>query len=798
MIRNIEFIHSYNQSYDYKFDSENNSYRMFLDSIKINRDVYSFSYNLSNIKLPLPHTRGIDLEGFYNGMDNNISLLTYDGVSRQPIPEKAQYGMLTKITYPTGGYTKLTFENHQYGTMIQKLDTSHQMTSSTINGVVGGLRIKKIENVPGDTIVYEYVTENGTSSGVYNNVKQYDFLLSYGNIQLDYTTIIYNTTNNLIAGNGISESNIVYSRIIETRGTGKGKKVYYYTTYNDYKDEPILEHNLNYFFFSTRNSTGEKESDLAKKSSCLVAYTSKHLERGKLLKVEDYKTDGSLLQRISYTYNTNTARTSQAIYSSSKYFSVSPIYEVATVVAHYYYPNQLSKQVVESYDGGTQQTVTEYTYHQTTRELVKETVTNSNGVVQGKKLYYPQDVNGYDEMVNNNQIAHVVKEEQFVGSESNVVKTLEYVYGEFNNAYYDLACVKEKIGNNAQQELLTITARDSHRNVLEAKELGKPTTCYLWGYNHQYPVAKLVNSSLSELMSTNTQNLIAIATAPYNSYRDILEALLTAKSSVQVTLYEYKPCVGLIYTKESNGQMHYYNYDEYGRLVSISKENAENTTEQMEYYCISNWVAPLSVALTNTISSLSIGSKTFGVRSSGGSGDYTYSLKIMRGNTILKSGSTSSITYNFTTPGSYTFSGWVEDNITLEKIEFSHSFTIEQPVTLPVISFTEKVQHVYESYGNYYSTAIIECEQATTVEFSFSASLDQGSYSVIVGDNIVHSGAYNSDEKISVDLEAGTNYVELRLYNASNAELYLIMSEAEGAEIGSDPTLTVSTERAEY
>ena len=134
----------------------------------------------------------------------------------------------------------------------------------------------------------------------------------------------------------------------------------------------------------------------------------------------------------------------------------------------------------------------------------------------------------------------------------------------------------------------------------------------------------------------------------------------------------------------------------------------------------------------------------------------------------------------------------------MEKIEFSHSFTIEQPVTLPVISFTEKVQHVYESYGNYYSTAIIECEQATTVEFSFSASLDQGSYSVIVGDNIVHSGAYNSDEKISVDLEAGTNYVELRLYNASNAELYLIMSEAEGAEIGSDPTLTVSTERAEY
>ena len=122
---------------------------------------------------------------------------------------------------------------------------------------------------------------------------------------------------------------------------------------------------------------------------------------------------------------------------------------------------------------------------------------------------------------------------------------------------------------------------------------------------------------------------------------------------------------------------------------------------------------------------------------------------------------------------------------------------VEASAPLPTIEFTNVEQHVRESYGNYYSTATIECEEAMTVEFSFSATLDSGTYSCVIGNSYSTTGSNNTDEKITVELDAGTNEVELRLDNAPNAELYLIISEVDGGEVGADSSLTVSSSKAE-
>ena len=84
-----------------------------------------------------------------------------------------------------------------------------------------------------------------------------------------------------------------------------------------------------------------------------------------------------------------------------------------------------------------------------------------------------------------------------------------------------------------------------------------------------------------------------------------------------------------------------------------------------------------------------------------------------------------------------------------------------------------------------------------TVEFSFSATLDSGTYSCVIGNSYSTTGSNNTDEKITVELDAGTNEVELRLDNAPNAELYLIISEVDGGEVGADSSLTVSSSKAE-
>ena len=782
-----------------------NLYRMFLDRVSTADGDYIIQYaDTSN--LPSPHTRGVDLQGYYNGQDSNETLLPsgYDFetgglfTTRQPNADKAVLGMISRIVYPTGGTTTFTFEGHRYGTAIRKY--SNQSTLSTVlsQGNIGGVRIKKIANDEGESVEYIYETTdsngNNISSGVFNDIKKYAFSTEIENGYYGINRLFVYDANNLVRANSFSESDIVYSRVKEVRGNGRGYSVYDFTTYIDHPD--IL--NLGTGTYSYLDSTPTESQKVF--LSSFMGYTSNRLERGKLTSLCEYNSSSQLLRKISYTYNTDANRKESAVYGSGVRFSLSNYTaKLANSVAYYYYPNLVSKQTVEEYSNGVYQTTTTtYVYNADNSMISEEYSVNSDNNSFLKKFYYPQDFTTTvcKAMVAANMLNPIVKEEYYVNN--SLEKSIENEYAKFNDKYYDLSVVKQTIGNTTCN-LLTIHARDAHRNVISFTEFGKPSTCLLWGYCYQYPVAKLdglAYSTFNTGIAASVRESIADSGNPYTSHETILKGLASSFPAAHVTLYEYQPQVGMTFSLEPNQKQMYYTYNAQNRLTNVAIGSSDGVLQNFTYYLKS--YSPFSVTLTNTISNLSIGSKTFGVKSSGGSGEYTYSLKIMRGNTILKSGSTSSITYNFTTPGSYTFSGWVEDNITLEKIEFSHSFTIEQPVTLPVISFTEKVQHVYESYGNYYSTAIIECEQATTVEFSFSATLDQGSYSVIIGDNPIHSGSYNSDEKISVNLEAGTNYVELRLYNASNAELYLIMSEAEGAEIGSDPTLTVSTERAEY
>ena len=790
LIRSAVLHHSYNQAYDYVNYAfrASDCYRMFLDSVTINRDVYSFTYNLPT-HMPVPHTRGVDLQGYYNGSYTNGSLLP-GSASRGSSFTYASYGMLERIDYPTGGYTELQFENHTYGTLVQKPATDYFMHVTSTGGLSGGLRIKRIKNVPGETITYEYVKEDGSSSGVHENSKQYSFLLNFQDVRLGNTTLFYQTSNNLVPGSTFSESETVYSRVVENRGTGNGKKVYYYTTYADYPDQTFLGNSLDYMF--DMNLT----ADMSKQLSGLAALTSLQLERGKLMKLEEYNGSGALLQKTTYTYSTDVNRMSQAIYSSGLRFAYPPSFLMANSVAHYYYPNQLSKQVVESYDGGTQQTVTEYTYHQTTRELVKETVTNSNGVMQGKKLYYPQDVNGYDEMVNNNQIAHVVKEEQFVGSESNVVKTLEYVYGEFNNAYYALARVKEKIGNNAQHELLTITARDTHRNVLEAKELGKPTTCYLWGYNHQYPVAKLVNisrTSLNSILAVDTQNSISASYFPFADYGSRLEELTMRNPNVQVTLYKQEPSAGLLYSKSPAGEKVFYDYDYYYRLDKVSKESAASVVQQFGYSDILS-LPPLDVTSSHTFNETNPKDMSATISGTGGSGEYIYNTQIRNSSgTVVKTSSSNRFGHLFSSFGTYTMTVTVTDKITEEVVV--KNFTIAV-VDVPFVEFTAVNENNRESYGNYYSDAVIHCDAALTVEFSLSFSTDNGSYRCIIGGE-TFEGNGTDEIRFTVDLEEGDNYVELRLYDAPNCSMTLNIREAEGGIIGTTDTLYLSMDKAE-
>jgi small nuclear ribonucleoprotein (snRNP)-like protein len=74
---------------------------------------YAFAYN----NTPLPgrtDSKALDWFGYYNGQDNNQSLLPTEGV-RTASATHVKAASLEKITYPTGGYTTLAYEMNPFG-----------------------------------------------------------------------------------------------------------------------------------------------------------------------------------------------------------------------------------------------------------------------------------------------------------------------------------------------------------------------------------------------------------------------------------------------------------------------------------------------------------------------------------------------------------------------------------------------------------------------------------------------------------------------------------------------------------
>ncbi|MAO63612.1 MAG: hypothetical protein CL666_01295 [Balneola sp.] len=133
------------------------------------------------------NTPAIDHWGYFNGdFENNLANIPYLdysqiepgyakewgglAVNREPDGEAMKVGVLTKITYPTGGYTEFEFEANEY----KWINNIKQMSNNTVGG---GLRIKKIktyESPANDPIIKNYIYENGTTStGILVDQPQY-------------------------------------------------------------------------------------------------------------------------------------------------------------------------------------------------------------------------------------------------------------------------------------------------------------------------------------------------------------------------------------------------------------------------------------------------------------------------------------------------------------------------------------------------------------------------------------------------------------------------------------------------
>ncbi|PZR23842.1 MAG: hypothetical protein DI535_23140 [Citrobacter freundii] len=103
---------------------------------------------------------------------------------------------------------------------------------------------------------------------------------------------------------------------------------------------------------------------------------------------------------------------------------------------------------------------------------------------------------------------------------------------------------------------------------------------YLWGYNGQYPVAKILNSTYAVASSYITPSVLNSPTSDA-ALRSHLNNLRSIPGAMVFT-YTYKSGVGITSETDANGRTTYYEYDDHNRL-SLVRDHDNNIVKKICY-----------------------------------------------------------------------------------------------------------------------------------------------------------------------------------------------------------------------
>jgi hypothetical protein len=405
LIKKYAFVYAYKQ----RINSFVGDVVLFLDKVQMLANdntiigTYSMSYNTQ--ALPASTSRARDYWGYYNGQTSNTTLLpaftfnatgyastpgtiTFNvgGANRTVNSTFAQAWILTRITYPTGGFTDFTYESNQY------LD-------GVANRLAGGLRIAKIVSNDGSNITKTKTYKYGSGESGNGTIRSLAFQY-YPTIQrikqpsLDgkFPEFFYNirTFSSALtrAINANEGSPVTYPIVTEyeDNGTGiNGKTIY---TFKDDAGDDLI----------TIPSNGKS------------AQRNRFWNRGQLLSKITYGADGKKKYEQTNTYTTIQTGLSPTIgyligqaeirqlgvspNSSGCYIDDDNFDPILPITWNYglvklssseekYYDNQVDTKFT------TKKTETSYspTHFQPTE--IKEYVSNST--ILGKLLWYAQD-----------------------------------------------------------------------------------------------------------------------------------------------------------------------------------------------------------------------------------------------------------------------------------------------------------------------------------------------------------------------------------------------------------------------
>lgn len=548
--------------------------------------LYSFDY-CSPEKLPKYLDNSTDHWGFYN--HNPIIASDYSNGNlwqyyskKEPAQENDScryYGTLTKITYPTGGYTNFYFEPNYFGNTI---NANRTVIPCPTNKLAGGLRIRKIETFDNisslpSSIEYDYCLENSNvSSGLLATQQKYYFQ-NYGPRNLKtgqaLSMDIFSTQSIIPGTENACGSHIGYSTVTERFSDGS-RNVYRYTNYDSPMCGDLMAESV------TQSSREECEP-----------FSSRSQMRGLLLSKKEFDSDNRLLSTKTVSYELDDS--SSHNYVRSFKYDITPygngtdyeklMVEGASYRNFTYLPRIKTERIVTYETSDSSVVTTDYSYgsNKLPQTVVRQSCDNT---IETKRMSYVSDDTATFVTFHNEHVLSPIVEQVVTKSSEGTTHVVTKQRNQYSGIPYPDSIF---IANGSSDyELRKVYSYDSFHNPIEEVLDNGKHTVYLWGYNAKYIIAVIENASLAEVMyelgvnSIQALSQLENGTTPDFTAIDNLRNLLPY---AMVSTYQYQPLIGVTQSIAPNGQKKTFGYDEFGRLQYV-KDHSGNIIEAYNYH----------------------------------------------------------------------------------------------------------------------------------------------------------------------------------------------------------------------
>ncbi len=521
-----------------------------LQSILIDGEKYQFTYNSKRFGKA---STSLDYWGFFNGKNNmtlipkvrfnlfnnyvEINQITPNftmevGNADRSVDTAAMKAfILTRITYPTGGYSIFEYEPHQFSNKLPASNSLFSVVAPAINSG-GGLRLSKVTSkadasATAITKTYKYGNnENGLANA--NVVPTLDTFVDefFYLDQYQMTTHSIRANRRLIV-NALSN----YSKYLVLRNP------IWYSTVTEYTND----HKREYKFEYIEDLIQHRDLFKFAKKPYVFYYMGLFQEGPRMKEQTDFKKNGQNydpIKKVILNYqpishpNLNYAIIENEIVDRKIVFSGLPYqgpdvtdydlsqnycYLGAGTIAYNRIPYRLyiryyrltDKQIITTVGNGQQITETEeYTYYANSPQLSKVISSTSNTLQKLTKeyKYAPQYTDAiYVTMTAKNMIAPVVEEITRHGTLEIHRKKTNYTNSSTitTGLIRPLSIQTSTTGIGGLYTEVNFDSYDTKGKLRQYTPFRSPVVAYLWGYDGQYPIAEGRNANQYDIAYVN-------------------------------------------------------------------------------------------------------------------------------------------------------------------------------------------------------------------------------------------------------------------------------------------------------